>query len=154
MTVDRVEFNNRRKGFRVSTASGRYWFPYARLGDPVAPGDRVIRAWVDEEIGGDGFSYLLESGSEGTVHIDSVLEYNRDPTHVRDMLLYRLTLEAQDRIEKAGLSRREVVRRLKTSPAQLYRLLDQTNYRKSTDQMLSLLTVLDCSVDIVVSPRR
>jgi hypothetical protein len=31
-----------------------------------------------------------------------------------------------------------------------YRLLDQTNYSKSVDQMVSLLNVLDCDVDLVV----
>jgi len=40
--------------------------------------------------------------------------------------------------------------RLGTSATQLYRLLDQTNYRKSVDQVLSLLQVLDCDVDLVV----
>ena len=45
---------------------------------------------------------------------------------------------------------REIVRRLGTSAAQLYRLLDQTNYRKSVDQLLALLQVLNCDVDLVV----
>ena len=44
------------------------------------------------------------------------------------------------------------VRRLGTSAAQLYRLLDQTNYRKSVDQVLNLLHVLDCDVDLIVPP--
>jgi len=48
------------------------------------------------------------------------------------------------------LSRREIIRWLGTSAAQFYRLLDQTNYRKSIDQLLSLLHVLDCDVDLVV----
>jgi len=48
------------------------------------------------------------------------------------------------------LSRREIIRRLGTSATQFYRLLDQTNYRKSIDQLLSLLHVLDCDVDLVV----
>ena len=41
----------------------------------------------------------------------------------------------------------------KTDPRQLYRLLDQTNSRKSVDQMLALLQVLDCDVDFVVRPK-
>jgi len=49
--------------------------------------------------------------------------------------------------------KREIVRRLGTSAAQLYRLLDQTNYAKSIDQMLNLLRVLDCEVDLVVRAR-
>lgn len=48
------------------------------------------------------------------------------------------------------LSRRELIRRLGTSPAQFYRLLDQTNYRKSVDQLVSLLQILDCDVRLVV----
>jgi hypothetical protein len=39
---------------------------------------------------------------------------------------------------------------LGTSPAQLYRLLDQTNYAKSIDQLLALLSILDCEVELVV----
>ena len=31
-----------------------------------------------------------------------------------------------------------------------WRLLDQTNYRKSVNQMLRLLQVLDCDVQLVV----
>ena len=44
----------------------------------------------------------------------------------------------------------EIVRRLGTSATQLYRLLDQTNYRKSVDQLLRLLNILECDVDLVV----
>jgi hypothetical protein len=84
------------------------------------------------------------------VHVEQVLEYNRDPNFLGDVLLYRLTLEAQKRIGGSRLSKREIIRRLGTSAAQLYRLLDQTNYRKSVDQLLSLLQVLDCDVDLVV----
>jgi hypothetical protein len=51
---------------------------------------------------------------------------------------------------KRGPFDREIVRRLRTSAAQLYRLLDQTNYRKSVDQVLALLQVLNCDVDLVV----
>jgi Cro/C1-type HTH DNA-binding domain len=87
------------------------------------------------------------------VHVEQVLEYNQDPTYLRDLLLYRLyrlTLEAKKRVAESPLSKREIVRRLGTSAAQLYRLLDQTNYRKSVDQVLALLQVLNCDVDLVV----
>lgn len=87
------------------------------------------------------------------VHSEQVLEYNQDPSFPRDALLYKLTIEAQKRIEKSPLSKREIIRRLDTSATQLYRLLDQTNYRKSIDQLLSLLHVLDCDVDLLVKNR-
>ena len=93
---------------------------------------------------------MLESGKEGTIHGEQVLEYNQDPHYLRDALLYKLTIEAQKRVEASALSKREIIRRLGTSATQFYRLLDQTNYRKSVDQLLSLLHVLDCDVDLLV----
>jgi hypothetical protein len=105
---------------------------------------------VDQELGSEGFTYSLRSGREATVHIEDVLEYNEDPDHLRDLLLYRLTIEAQKRVAATPLAKREIVRRLGTSATQLYRLLDQTNYRKSVDQLLRLLQVLDCDVDFIV----
>ena len=69
---------------------------------------------------------------------------------MRDLLLYNLTVEALDRIETSPLSKREIIRRLGTSPAQFYRLIDPTNYRKSVDKLLSLLQVLDCEVEVIV----
>ena len=92
----------------------------------------------------------MESGQEGTVHIDQVLEYNQDPSYLRDALLYKLTIEARKRVDSSPLSRREIIRRLGTSATQFYRLLDPTNYRKSIDQLLGLLNVLDCEVDLVL----
>ena len=56
-------------------------------------------------------------------------------------------------MERSSLSKREVIRRLGTSATQFYRLLDQTNYHKSVDRLLSLLHVLDCDVDLVVKDR-
>jgi hypothetical protein len=89
-----------------------------------------------------------------TLHIDQVLEYNQDPSFLRDALLYKLTVEAQKRVAASPLSRREIVRRLGTSATQFYRLLDQKNCRKSVDRLLSLLQVLDCDVDLVVRTKR
>jgi len=150
MKVRSVSFNNRRKGFEVVVRSKVCWFPYAKLEDRLADADHIASVVIDRELGGEGFTYKTASGKEGSVHMEQVLEYNQDPGHLRDLLLYRLTLEAQKRIEKSRISKRELIRRLGTSATQFYRLLDQTNYRKSVDQMLLLLNVLDCDVDIIV----
>ena len=153
MTIRSVRANNRRKAFEVRVGAAVLPYPYSKA-EPVAiPGDLVVRVVVDEELAREAFVFDLRSGRSGTVHVEQVLEYNRDPSYMRDLLLYRLTVEAQARIASSPLSRREIVRRLATSAAQLYRLLDQTNYAKSVDQMLSLLRVLDCDVDLVVRAR-
>ncbi|MGH7276049.1 MAG: hypothetical protein ACREIY_03345 [Candidatus Rokuibacteriota bacterium] len=136
--------------FEVTTAKEHLVFPYARLEVQPTPDDPVSKVFLDKELGLKGFTYVLQSSREGTVHIEDVLEYNQDPDYLRDLLVYRLTLEAQKRIAATPLARREIIRRLRTSPTQLYRLLDQTNYRKSVDQLLRLLQVLDCDVELVV----
>ena len=66
---------------------------------------------VDEELGREGFVYTLASGVEGTIHIEQVLEYNQDPGYLRELLLYKLTIEAQERVEGSALSKREIIRR-------------------------------------------
>jgi hypothetical protein len=150
MKIRSVKANNRRKAFEITAAKKRLVFPFTRLEVPPTADDPIASVHIDRELGGEGFTYVLESGREGTVHVDHVLEYNQDPDHLRDLLLYRLTLEAQKRVARTRLAKREIIRRLGTSPTQLYRLLDQTNYRKSVDQMLRLLQVLDCDVQLVV----
>jgi hypothetical protein len=150
MKIRSVSQNNRKRAFELTTWNRQLLFPYSKADPPPTSTDPVLQVAVDEELGREGFTYLLASGQEGSVHIEQVLEYNQDPRYMRDILLYKLTIEAQKRAEESALSRREIIRRLGTSPAQFYRLLDPTNYRKSVDRMLSLLHVLDCDVDLVI----
>ena len=79
-----------------------------------------------------------------------MLDYNRDPSYLGDLLLYELSVEAKDRVAGSSLSKREIIRRLGTSASQFYRLVDPTNYRKSMGQLLALLQILDCDVEIVI----
>lgn len=150
MKIRSVRANNRKKAFEVRTYSKVFGLPYAKTDPRPTASDRIVSVSVDRELAREAFVYVLESGQEGTVHIEQVLEYNQDPGYLRDLLLYRLTIEAQKRVAASSLSKREIIRRLGTSAAQFYRLLDQTNYRKSVDQVLTLLHVLDCDVDLVV----
>ena len=150
MKIRTVKLNNRKRAFEVGTWRQSFLFPYAKADPPPTTDDPVLEVIVDDELGREGFTYQLASGQEGTVHIEQVLEYNQDPGCLRDILLYKMTLEAQKCVEESSLSKREIIRRLRTSPAQFYRLLDSTNYRKSVDKVLLLLHVLDCEVDLVV----
>jgi hypothetical protein len=150
MKIQSVKSNNKKKVFEVKASTHVYSFPYVKAVPPPTPEDPVARVFVDKELGREGFTYELASAKTGTVHIEQVLEYNQDPNYLRDLLLYRLTLEAQKRVADSPLAKREIIRRLGTSATQLYRLLDQTNYEKSVDQLVSLLQVLDCEVDLVV----
>ncbi len=150
MKIRSVKPNNKKKAFEVQTAAKTYLFPYAKARPSPGAADPVARVYVDKELAQEALTYELASGKSGLVHIEQILEYHQDPNYLRDILLYKLTLEAQKRLARSPLAKREIVRRLGTSATQLYRLLDQTNYAKSVDQMVSLLQVLDCDVDLVV----
>jgi predicted XRE-type DNA-binding protein len=149
-----VSHNNRKRAFEVETARGAYQLPYSKVEPQPDAGNPIVRVFVDGELAREGFTYVLDSGEQGSIHVEQVLEYNQDPGFLRDALLYKLTIEAQKRVQASALSRREIIRRLGTSASQFYRLLDQKNLRKSVDQLLSLLHVLDCDVDLVVRPKR
>ena len=150
MKIQSVTHNNRKKAFQVMTSKKLFQLPYSRVDPQPDAADPIARVFVDKELGSEGFTYVLESGKEGTVHGEQVLEYNQDPRYLRDALLYKLTIEAQKRVEASALSKREIIRRLRTSATQFYRLLDQTNSRKSVDQLLSLLHVLDCDIELLI----
>jgi hypothetical protein len=148
-----VEANNRKHVFEVRTRGQEFVFPYSKTDPMPSSSDRLLEVFVDPELGREGFTYKLRSGAEGSVHIDSVLEYNEDPSYLAKLAMYRLTQIARSKFESSGLSTREVTRRLDTSQAQLYRLLDPTNYTKSLRQLFSLLYLLGFEVDVEVKDR-
>jgi hypothetical protein len=87
-----VRVNARRKAFQVRTSRRSLLMPFARVEPRPTADDPVVRAFVDRELGSEGFGFVLRSGREGTVHGEQVLEYNLEPGYLRDQLLYTLTL--------------------------------------------------------------
>lgn len=153
MRISSARVNQRKRAFQLVTPRGEFSYPFAKADPEPSAADRVVEMFIDEELGGEAITYRLASGAEGFVHIDMAFDYNREPRYMRDLLLYKLTLDAQKALVASGLSKREVIRRLGTSASQLYRLLDQTDYSKSVDKMLELLSVLGCDVEMIVRQR-
>lgn len=147
MNIKSVTVNTRKKTIEIDTPKGIFGLPFAKLRVRPTTHNRVATIYVDPELGRRAVTYRLASGQEDSVHIDAFLDYNRDPEFLRKITVHKLSLEAVNAIKASGLSKHEVVRRLKTSPSQLYRLLDPTNYRKSIDEMLRLLSVLGYTVE-------
>jgi len=155
MKIVHVAANNRTHVFEIRTRERTLVLPYVRTDPAPRSTDRVHEVFVDPELGNEGFTYTLDSGARGSVTIETVLEYTEDPWSMADAAIYRLTLAAVDGVQASALSARELSRWLGTSPAQLYRLLDPMNSAKSLRQLLALLYVLGCEVEIDVSvPRR
>ena len=151
MKISRVSINNKKREFLVDTRSGEvYRYPYVKADPLPTPENRIESVFIDKELGCEAITYVLESGEEGSIHVEQVLEYNKDPNYMAKLLTYKLTLEARKGIAASGLSRRQVAKRLKTSVHQLYRFVDPSNTSISIKQLLALLHVICCIVDIVI----
>jgi hypothetical protein len=150
MRIMRVTANGRRRAFEVHTSKYSYVFPFVKTSPRPSSTDPVVTVSPDPELGNEAFTYVLASGKEGTIHLDSVLEVNEDPKYMADLLLYKLSVEADRRMKESGRGARDVAEELGTSPAQLYRLLDPTNYTKSFRQLTTLLNILGCTVELKV----
>ena len=95
-----VDINNRKARLEITTSAGNMLpFPYAKLDPRPTPRDRVCEAFPDAELAKEGVTYVLESGAEGSLHIDDILEYNEDPRQLSEILMHRLTVEARKRID-------------------------------------------------------
>lgn len=106
MKIRNVEINNRKNEFTVTTWSGSvYVFPYSKADPYPKPDNRIKKLFVDKEFAREAFTYLLESGEEGSIHLEQILEqileYNYDPTYYAELLIYKLSLEARQRVEKS-----------------------------------------------------
>ncbi len=147
MKIKSVETNNRKKAIEIETSNGRLTLPFSRLELKPSSKNGITNIYVDKELASNAVTYVLASGDEASVHIDAFLDYNKDPELLRNAALHQLTIEAIKLMKKSSLSKQEVIRRLKTSPSQLYRLLDTANYSKSIDEMLRLVSVLGYRVE-------
>lgn len=146
LKIKSVEVNYHKGGLEVTTAKGPYFLPFLKLRSVPSSRNKIVSIGVDKELGSQWVTYTLESAEEESVPLDAFLEYNRDPEYFKKLILHQLTVKAQKAVEASGLSKREIIRKLKTSPAQLYRLLDSANYSKTVDQMLKLLACLGIDV--------
>ena len=149
--IKSVASNNKKREFLITNRAGReFCFPYHKAAPPINRDDHVRKVYVDAELAREAFTYLLDSGEEGSIHIEQVLDFNKDPAYLADLLTYKLTIECIKRVDEAQISKRQLARQLNTSVPQLYRLLDPANTSKSMKQLISLLNVLDCEVDLVI----
>jgi hypothetical protein len=153
MKILAAKTNGRRRAFEVHTSRHDWLFPYSKAIPMPSGVNPVISVAPDPDFGNEAFTYTLASGEEGTVHIDSVREVNREPRYMAELALYKLSLEAKHKMELSGMTARDVAKAIHTSPTQLYRLLDPTNYSKSFTQLLELLNYLGVNVEFSYSPQ-
>lgn len=100
MKVRRVAINKRKAQLEISTAAGEMLpFPFSKLNPRPTQRNRIRETFVDPELGGEGVTYVLESGAEGSVHLDHALEYNKDPRYLSELLMHRMTRSARPQLD-------------------------------------------------------
>ena len=105
MKIREVIVNNRKARLELWVRAGDvYPVPYAKLDPRPTSRNRIRDAYVDKELGNEAVTYVLESGAEGTVHIDYALEYNQNPGYLAELLAHRLSVEARNRAKRSGLA--------------------------------------------------
>ncbi|HKJ91137.1 MAG TPA: hypothetical protein VJ960_08405 [Oceanipulchritudo sp.] len=149
-----MQYNNRRKVFSLDTDRGKMEFPYACADPQPVRGNYVREAFADPELGNEAFTYRLESGEEGAIHGDSVLEQNQDPDHLSELMLYHMNLALRKTVAESSLSKREIIRKSKISAPQLYHLLNPANSQKSASQIFRVFYVLDRDLEFNIRERR
>jgi DNA-binding phage protein len=142
MKIRRVLAHEKKRAFIVQAGAKSYEVPFSTFTVAPSKRDPLISVSVDRELGGLGFSFRLKSGKQETMLLEQVLEMHHDPEVARKRALYDLTCLAQDTARRSKLTKRAIARRLGCAPTHLYRLLDQTFYGKTIDQMVKLLSVL------------
>jgi len=149
--IEHVTADNRRSEFRVVAKGRDLLFPYSRLRVQPSSNNPIVSTYVDAELGNQAFTYCLASGDEDSIHLDAVLEVNGDPEVLQHALLHQLTVEAITSVDHSGLGIRQIARMMRTSPTQVYRLLNPAIPGKSLGQLVYLLHLVGKKVDVAVS---
>ena len=151
--IRRVAINRRKKTFDVDLGRSRYSIAFARLDPRPTADDPVEEANIDPRSRARGSCTGSRRGPRALCsRIKSSVK--QKIRYLRRILLHRVTVEARDRLTASGICKRgggPEAGRLSRPALPAAR---RPNQRKSVDQMLRLLQVLDCGVDLVVRSRR
>jgi hypothetical protein len=150
LKIRSVRADPRRRAFAVTTAHDTYELPWSQLDVVPSHADPVVHAAPDPETGREAFTYRLASGAEDSVLLDQVLWFASDPDVRHEHLLHELTCSAIDSFAASGRTKRSVARQLRTSLAQIARILDPANRRKSIDQLVRFHAAVGRTIDFRV----
>ena len=135
---------NYRKGvLEVTLQEGRkladYTLPFSAIrGRRISARNRFVSIDIDEELGGQGATFVLSDGTRGDLPADFVL-YSCDPSYDWSPI-NQLKRVLRDKLDASQLSVRVLADALRTSPSQVVRLLEEN---RGSKQLLQLLKLAD-----------
>ena len=119
--------------------SARYSLPFSSLkGVRASARNRFVAIDIDEELGGQGATFVLADGTRGDLPADFVL-YVCDPAYDWSPI-NQLKRVLRNKLDASQLSVRVLADALRTSPSQVVRLLEEN---RGSKQLLQLLKLAD-----------
>ena len=145
--ITRVSFHNRKKQLVVEYGSGtQVLVHYGEVGIRK----NLRSASLDRETGGRAIRLDYRDGTTDFMPYDQPLAAVRDPEFMLRHDLEVLVARIRERLDQQRISLRHLAERLKTSDAQVQRLLDPSNLRKNLSQIYAIGAVLDLKVEVRV----
>lgn len=125
-------------------------FPLNKLSKDFSHWNNIEKIYIDHELGSEAITLININGDEESIHIDNFLEQSSDPDFFRNLLLYNLTVELGNIVERENTIKSHISKVLCTSTTQIYRILDTKNYTKTIDQVIKFLAALGYGIDFKI----
>jgi len=143
--IKKVSFSNKTKEIEIEYASKKkYLLHYGQLGI----GKNIVRAWVDSETKGKSVGFEFDDGSIDFMPYDQPLVLNKDPEYMLQEQIEHLVLELNEAIQKKGISKKYIAKKLKTSENQIFRLLNPSILNKNLEQLYQMAFILNKQIEI------
>ena len=121
--IKSVEVNNRKKIIVVETSKGEMNLPFSKLNKSPLKENRIVEIFPDKELKNEAITYILEDGTEETIHVDIFLSFNKDPDYIKELALYEMTVQLKKQKSQLQIPVSELARRLNTSRSQVHRFV-------------------------------
>ena len=145
--VTRVSFNNRKKQLVVEYGSGtQVLVHYGQVGIRK----NLRSASPDRESGGRAIRLEYRDQTTDYMPYDQPLAAAKDPEFMLRHDLEVLIARIRQRLAQQRISLRHLAERLKTSDAQVQRLLDPSILRKNLGQLYAIGAVLNLKMEVRV----
>ena len=145
-----IKPNYRRRVLEISLREGRnkktYDLPFKVFGKrKIHGGNRFASITIDQKLGNQAASFVLEDGTKGDFPADIVL-YHCDPTYDWSPI-NQLKRALKDKLGASQLSVRVIADALNTSPSQVVRLLQENKVSKQLAQLFRLAELAGYQVE-------
>src|SRR5258706_6858933 len=155
--IKSVKPNYRRRVLDIKLQEGRttkpYSLPFAAFGEKkVHSKNRFTRIEIDQELGNQVASFVLEDGTKADFPPDFVL-YHCDPSYDWSPM-NQLKRALKDKLGASQLSVRVIADALQTSPSQVVRLLEENKVSKQLVQLFRLAELAGYQVEFSLKKKK